>query len=102
METEETTQFLRSEPVVSEASSLCLWEKPVFMVPKTNEKIQIVIDDGERLSGVIEELEKALAVVVKIEPSTGRRLLPGGVLSPPSLVLLGVDAVNVVRRHRAT
>ena len=37
------------------------------MSPKTNEKVQIVVDDRERPSGVIEELEKALAVVVKIE-----------------------------------
>jgi DNA excision repair protein ERCC-4 len=37
------------------------------MSSKTNEKVQIVVDDRERPSGVIEELEKALAVVVKIE-----------------------------------
>src|SRR3984957_20214001 len=37
------------------------------MVLKTNEKIQIVVDDRERPCGVIEELEKAYAVVVKIE-----------------------------------
>ena len=37
------------------------------MVPKTDEKVQIVVDDRERPSGVIEELEKALDVVVKIE-----------------------------------
>jgi DNA excision repair protein ERCC-4 len=37
------------------------------MSPKTNEKVQIVVDDRERPSGVIEELEKALSVVVKIE-----------------------------------
>jgi DNA excision repair protein ERCC-4 len=37
------------------------------MSSKTNEKVQIVVDDRERPSGVIEELEKALAVVVKLE-----------------------------------
>ena len=37
------------------------------MSPKTNEKVQIVVDDRERPSGVIEELEKALGAVVKIE-----------------------------------
>ena len=37
------------------------------MSPKTNEKVQIVVDDRERPSGVIEELEKALAVGIKIE-----------------------------------
>jgi ERCC4-type nuclease len=37
------------------------------VVPKTNEKIQILVDDRERPSGVIEELEKAYAIVVKIE-----------------------------------
>jgi DNA excision repair protein ERCC-4 len=47
--------------------SLCDRSKLIFMVPKTNEKVQIVVDDRERPSGVIEELEKALAVVVKIE-----------------------------------
>jgi DNA excision repair protein ERCC-4 len=41
--------------------------KLIVMVLKTNEKIQIVVDDRERPSGVIEELQKALAVVVKIE-----------------------------------
>ena len=41
--------------------------KLIFMVPKINEKVQIVVDDRERPSGVIEELEKALDVVVKIE-----------------------------------
>jgi ERCC4-type nuclease len=35
------------------------------MVPIANEKVQIVVDDRERPSGVIEELE--LAAVVKIE-----------------------------------
>ena len=37
------------------------------MSPKTNEKVQIVVDDRERPSGVVEELEKALDAVVKIE-----------------------------------
>ncbi len=37
------------------------------MSPKTNEKVQIVVDDRERPSGVIQELEKALGAVVKIE-----------------------------------
>jgi DNA excision repair protein ERCC-4 len=53
--------------MVSEASSLYLRSKSVFMSPKANEKVQIVVDDRERPSGVIEELEKALAVVIKIE-----------------------------------
>jgi DNA excision repair protein ERCC-4 len=37
------------------------------MSSKNNEKVQIVVDDRERPSGVIEELEKALDAVVKIE-----------------------------------
>ena len=37
------------------------------MSPKTNEKVQIVVDDRERPSGVIEELENGLAVAIKIE-----------------------------------
>jgi DNA excision repair protein ERCC-4 len=42
-------------------------ENRFFMVPKTNEKVEIVVDDRERPSGVIEALEKARAAVVKIE-----------------------------------
>ena len=37
------------------------------MAPKTNENVQIVVDDRERPSGVIAELEKSTRVVVKIE-----------------------------------
>jgi DNA excision repair protein ERCC-4 len=53
--------------MVSEASSLCRRSKTVFMSRKNNEKVQIVVDDRERPSGVIGELEKAPAAVVKIE-----------------------------------
>ena len=51
------------------------------MSPKTNEKVQIVVDDRERPSGVIAELEKGLAVVVKIEHlSVGDYCVDGAVL----------------------
>ena len=51
------------------------------MVPKTNEKVQIVVDDRERPSGVIEELEKANDVVLKIEQlSVGDYCVDGAVL----------------------
>jgi DNA excision repair protein ERCC-4 len=51
------------------------------MVPKSNEKVQIVVDDRERPSGVIEELEKADGIVVKIEHlSVGDYCVDGAVL----------------------
>jgi ERCC4-type nuclease len=51
------------------------------MVPKTNETLQVVVDDRERPSGVIAELEKSDRVAVKVEHlSMGDYCLDGAVL----------------------
>jgi DNA excision repair protein ERCC-4 len=51
------------------------------MVTKSSEKVQIVVDDRERPSGVVGELEKADRVVVKIERlSIGDYCVDGAVL----------------------
>jgi ERCC4-type nuclease len=66
---------------VSEASRLCLRPKSEFMTTQTIENVQIVVDDRERPSGVVAELEKAEGVVVKIEHlSVGDYCVDGAVL----------------------
>jgi DNA excision repair protein ERCC-4 len=51
------------------------------MVPKTIENVEIVVDDRERPSGVVEELEKADKVIVKVEHlSVGDYCVDGAVL----------------------
>jgi hypothetical protein len=58
---------LKSWSKVSEASRLCLRSESEIMVTEAIEKVQIVVDDRERPSGVVAELEKLGEVVVKIE-----------------------------------
>jgi ERCC4-type nuclease len=51
------------------------------MVTETLEKVQVVVDDRERPSGVVPELEKLNRVVVKIEHlSLGDYCIDGAVL----------------------
>ncbi len=67
--------------MVSEAPSLCLRSESEFMVTKINETVQVVVDDRERPSGVIAELEKADQVVLKVEHlSVGDYCVDGAVL----------------------
>jgi DNA excision repair protein ERCC-4 len=63
------------------ASRLCLRSKSELVVKKPIENVQIVVDDRERPSGVVAELEKADGVVVKIEHlSLGDYCVDGAVL----------------------
>ena len=54
---------------------------PKFMVTEAIEKVQIVVDDRERPSGVVAELEKLDGLVLKIEHLTvGDYCIDGAVL----------------------
>jgi DNA excision repair protein ERCC-4 len=67
--------------MVSEASRLCLRPKSEHMPTQTIENVQIVVDDRERPSGVVTELEKAEGVIVKIEHlSVGDYCVDGALL----------------------
>ena len=52
---------------VSQSSRAILVSKPEPMVTEATENIQVVVDDRERRSGIVEELEKAAGVAVRIE-----------------------------------
>ncbi len=67
--------------MVSEASRLCLRPKTELMVAETIENIQIVVDDRERPSGIVAELEKLGGVGVNIERlASGDYCVDGAVL----------------------